>query len=42
MSWGIIIVSGDIKVEKGKMKWDLKILEIWIYLVEKIFEFFVY
>ena len=38
MSRGTTTVSGDIKVEKHKMKWDPKTLEIRTHSVEKTLE----
>lgn len=38
MSRGTTTVSGDIKVEKSKMKWDPKTLEIRTHSVEKTLE----
>ena len=38
MSRGTTTVSGDIRVEKGKMKWDPKTLEIRTHSVEKTLE----
>ena len=38
MSRGTTAVSGDIKVEKSKMKWDPKTLEIRTHSVEKTLE----
>lgn len=38
MSRGTTAISGDIKVEKSKMKWDPKTLEIRTHSVEKTLE----